>query len=472
MNTQFSRTKFTVFGLFCLCCLGSAPSTSYAADKALLIGVGSYKNPQFNLTGINLDIDTINNFARSVGYQSDNIKALLDEQVSRENIKQAFSGFLSEGVTENDNILIYYSGHGVQITDKDNDEQDGRDEALTLHSLGLIPGSYSGIITDDELAALLNSLPSKKVTIIVDACHSGTVTRSMTQSLDLQSKAYGQTRFQPKALPYRGSRSLSRSIGTKDVSIDSSLAGVVTLSAAQDDEQALATERGSTFTLALSEALQMWGSDASINTIMSTASEIINQRVDKKHVFRPNLTGDKSRFEQAIRVDNSNRVQQINWLDAKTMASRLKPIDVQLNQADFVEDDLLNLQLNIPTSGYLNVLGIDSDDALILLYPNKFDANNYVQAGTLQLPGAHDFEWRAQAPWGNNLLVAIFSEQKVNLYQSSLQKNLQGDNTSDYALPDVSTLISMGFGDEAPSVQGLQGTALEFSTCSTQSTCP
>jgi len=472
MKTHLLRAKYAKTLLFGIALTWLAADLSHAADKALLIGMGSYQNPKFNLTGIELDIDTINNFARTIGYQPDKIKTLLNEQVTKANIETAFSNFLSDGVTENDNILIYYSGHGVQIADTSNDEQDGRDEALTLYALDVLPEGYSGIVTDDELSVLLASLPSRKVTMIVDACHSGTVTRGITESIDLSSKAYGQTQFQAKALPYRGPRGVSRGLGAKDVSIESSSTGVVTLSAAQDNEQALATVRGSTFTLALNEALQLWGSNASISTIMGTAKDIIDQRVDKQHIFRPNLTGDKNRFEQPIRVDDSLASPRVNWSDATAMASRIKPITAQLSQRNYIENDLVSLTLSIPSNGYLNVLGVDGDDALVLLYPNRFDANNRVTAGTLTLPGSRNFEWAAQAPWGNNLLVALFSKEKVNLYQSSLQKNVNGDSTSDYALPDLATLLQLGFGTKAPTIQGLQGTALEFNTCSSTTNCP
>ena len=69
------------------------------------------------------------------------------------------------------NVFIHFSGHGVGITDRNNDEDDGRDEAIC-------PVDYqkSGVITDDLLKKIFKYFnPNTKVTCVFDCCHSGTI---------------------------------------------------------------------------------------------------------------------------------------------------------------------------------------------------------------------------------------------------------------------------------------------------------
>jgi len=79
-------------------------------------------------------------------------------------------------------LLIHYSGHGVQVRDRDGDEADGFDEAL-------VPADYGakGLIPDDWiLKTVVNQLkPQIKLFGLIDACHSGTI-------LDLRHTFDGQ----------------------------------------------------------------------------------------------------------------------------------------------------------------------------------------------------------------------------------------------------------------------------------------
>lgn len=457
--------------VFIVTVAGGFPNFSAAANKALLIGTGQYEQSRYNLTGIDLDIQSMRQFALQIGYRPENILSLSGADVTLPTIERTFETFLRKDVMDNDSILIYYSGHGVQITDTNNDEKDGRDEALTLYNLQATETSYTGVLLDDALSELLASLPSKNVMMIVDACHSGTVSRDITQSIPMASKAYGDTAFQSKSLPYLGNRQVSRAVSTGDTSVASDRSGTITLSAAQDDEQALATQKGSTFTLALTESLQIHGTNATVAQIMQTASDLINQRVDKDRIFRPNLTGDPRLITQSIRVDKGEDAQHTNWQEAIAMVSRLRPLQAQTGATHYTSNDLIKLNIDIPKNGYLNVLGVDENDAMILLYPNGFTPSNHVSPGVLTLPGDHAFEWTAQEPWGNNLLIALFSISPLNLYETSLQKNINGTNTADYALPNLSELMNLGFSNHQNVTNNTYGSIVEFQTCQHLGAC-
>ena len=88
------------------------------------------------------------------------------------------------GTRPNDRAILYYSGHGYFQPDDDGDEPDGYDEVLAPHDARLVSGetwplSYANLIRDDEVGALLNNIQDRRVQVIVDSCHSGTMTRSL-----------------------------------------------------------------------------------------------------------------------------------------------------------------------------------------------------------------------------------------------------------------------------------------------------
>ena len=77
--------------------------------------------------------------------------------------------------------MIYYSGHGSQAEDRDGDEAqvtvgDTTDEALVPWDAD-DPTDPAQIVIDDEIREWLASIRTRNVTVIVDACFSGTTTR-------------------------------------------------------------------------------------------------------------------------------------------------------------------------------------------------------------------------------------------------------------------------------------------------------
>ncbi|PBK58292.1 hypothetical protein ARMSODRAFT_1028380 [Armillaria solidipes] len=103
-------------------------------------------------------------------YKADDITVLTDEtddKPTRKNILDALSR-LVEGAQSKDSLFLHYSGHGSQVSDKNGDEVDGKDEGIV--SCDLL------IITDDELHRILQPLPSGcQLTALFDSCHSGTI---------------------------------------------------------------------------------------------------------------------------------------------------------------------------------------------------------------------------------------------------------------------------------------------------------
>jgi hypothetical protein len=65
-----------------------------------------------------------------------------------------------------DLFVLFVSGHGGQVKDEDDDEDDGKDETLCL---------WDGQCTDDYLRALWEEIPAGvRVLYVTDTCNSGT----------------------------------------------------------------------------------------------------------------------------------------------------------------------------------------------------------------------------------------------------------------------------------------------------------
>ena len=189
--------------LLLLVCL-LLPATSWAENQALLIGINRYENVNPPLKGSEVDVENIKNLAlNQLGFKESQVHTLEDEQATKEMILQAIKEHLIAKTKPNDRVLFYFSGHGFQIKDEDNDEsKDGLDETLVTHDAGRDKktGAFVNMISDDELGDLLDSIDDRQVTVIIDSCHSGTITRGFT-SRGLGKRTSSTPTSRPDSVP-------------------------------------------------------------------------------------------------------------------------------------------------------------------------------------------------------------------------------------------------------------------------------
>jgi hypothetical protein len=164
-----------------------------ASKKALLIGINNYKNLPFyskelgrwmkNLKGPLNDIRVMKEALISrYDFRNEDIKTLTESDATRDNIIRTFEDWFIKGTKEGDLVFFYFSGHGTQVDDQNGDEDDGKDEALCPYDV--VPRGAKNVveaklIIDDELGEMLRKLPKRDVIIVVDSCHSGSMTRNI-----------------------------------------------------------------------------------------------------------------------------------------------------------------------------------------------------------------------------------------------------------------------------------------------------
>ena len=435
IETRVYKRYRNLLSYACALGLATCASVASAESRALLIGVGEYQNPNANLPGIDLDIDIARKLAGQLGYRDSQITVLSNQDVTRENILREFNA-MAQSVTGNDKVFIYYSGHGTQIPDTDGDEKDGYDEALTLYNLGY--GEDQGVLIDDEINDLLRSLPSKNTTLMVDSCCSGTAVKS----LQLDQKAFPQgTSFIVKsaACPAAGS---SRAFGVAEAD---TLDNIIYLSAAQDTQASLATNRGSVFTLAVQDAFRE-GTDLSPRQVLQKADAFIAQRVPADKRFNPNLVGDRDLFDsRALFVVDSSAPtpgsDRPSALGAYTdlVQDASGPVSVSTGKRSYREGEELTVSVDMPFDGYLNLVAIDSKDQPVLLFPNNWSRQNDIRQGKLRLP-FNQFRWPAQPPHCDTYLLAVVTRQPLNLFDSSHDRDQKGNALANYLVPADASL--------------------------------
>lgn len=156
---------------------------------ALLIGIGDYLwfetigyPPKVDLKGPPHDLERMRHTLRRFGFEGeDNVRILEDEDASKDGIAGGFRWLIDQVADTSDVVVIYYSGHGSRAPDIDGDEAlvtvgDVTDEALVPWDAD-DPTDPAKLVIDDDIRGWLAELGTRNVTVIIDACFSGTTTR-------------------------------------------------------------------------------------------------------------------------------------------------------------------------------------------------------------------------------------------------------------------------------------------------------
>jgi len=150
-------------------------------NSALLIGINYFKT-NYELYGCINDTNSICSLIS--GYNFQKITILTDnieKKPTRNNILEEFKNLLINSQS-GDVLLLFYSGHGSYILDKNNNEKTGKDQLI-------VPCDFNGII-DDDLKSIIQTNLKKDVTLVAlfDCCHSGTILDLKYQYMDSLEK--------------------------------------------------------------------------------------------------------------------------------------------------------------------------------------------------------------------------------------------------------------------------------------------
>ncbi len=139
---------------------------------ALIIGIDSYSGEWPRLKNAVHDAKGVKEVLESQ-YRFDHIETLLNQEATRAGIITKLE-WLAEELQEDDNLLIYYSGHG-EFKEKLN-----KGYWVPVDATGKSTANY---VSNADLQTFLNGIRTRHTLLISDACFSGDIFRSRTTSL-------------------------------------------------------------------------------------------------------------------------------------------------------------------------------------------------------------------------------------------------------------------------------------------------
>lgn len=162
-------------------------SPGKGVKRALLIGI-NYYGTKNELSGCINDVKNINDILiGKFHYSKSHITILNDDPKTVEKLNPTRINILREmkkiisKTCSNDQVFIFYSGHGAQLTadakdEKKNSDTPGKDDALCPCDFDKYENT-DGFIVDNELRKILaEELPTgAKLRVFIDACHSASV---------------------------------------------------------------------------------------------------------------------------------------------------------------------------------------------------------------------------------------------------------------------------------------------------------
>lgn len=408
-----------------------------AEQRALLVGVGKYSVPGIDLPGIDLDLERMRENLKLMGFEDSQIRSLLDDQATSGNVIREFETWLRDGVEPQDRVVFYFSGHGSNTPDFNGDESDGVDEVLVTHDVRRITKNgkraLTGVVDDDTMAKLIANLSSTNVWIIVDACHSGTVTRDIV----MDNLSLGDNPVYEKSFRYEGMPEGHQFVFDREFEQDGE-PNFVSMSAAGDNEKALGTYSGGVFIIGLSKAIEKAAQNAdslTVNALRDSAAAYIRDHVDESQLHTPQVTGSEKLANGALKIiplaegNGPNRQKLIAMVEEQGNG-----FELTANNDVFSIDDPVELTMNIPMQGYLNLVTVDSQDTATVLFPNHYHADNAVSEGTFTIPTTSmEFELPASEPLGATLVVGFVTRDPVNFYENSLdERDIDGKINVDF----------------------------------------
>jgi len=337
-----------------------------------------------------------------------------------------------------DTVIFYYSGHGsVQPVDpskpQDEPETDGMDQVILPADVGSydpIKLTIKNSIVDNELGAKFDTIRAKGAFVwaIVDACHSGTVTRGtdVTRSVDPESLGV------PKAAPVTASRGGSRSGA---VTLKPGAGGIVGFYAVESYDEAIERpfpgynlpmvgegdkQRMGVFTYHLHRALM----NSKAQSFRDIAQEIV-----------ADLNSDRSGGKVPPPVFDGDLDEPIPGSDGARIANSVNGV-------------LSDGKLNIP-AGTLH--GFDAGARVALYVPGQPDkpvAHGEIATATGVTSSVEEIEWEQGVDQAaNGVLAAVVEEPAVNfrfVVSPPPTSDFGGDDQAKFVMKTIESAFADG----------------------------
>lgn len=428
-----SRTRF-----FSLLLLGTllcgTEMRAEAADRALLIGIGEYQNlpKSQHLNGPKNDLVAMNGLlTTALGFSPDNVRVLSDAEATREAILSSIDEWLIKGTAPGDRAYLYFSGHGLQMTDDNGDEQDGLDEALAPYDIAAGETDWSGAIRDDEIEALMAQLKDRAVTLVFDASYSGTVENALKGEAIAVAGARYLPRIGAKPVPQSKTRGIRIDLALVDKPDEAAGNGVTSWNAASsyqvasDDTTKPANEQHGVFTAAYVAGHAAQASDANKNGLVSN-SELLAFVKTESAAYCSGHTGcttldpklDLPTAALGASVTGEHHPDPVAAVGDIAGKTETGDVTVEIDRGTRLHNgDVFKISVSSRTGGHLILLDVNKDGKATQIFPNDFAEKTtpLTAHSTLTIPDDYyGFDFEADGV-GENVLVAIVVSDPVDI---------------------------------------------------------
>ena len=406
-----------------------AETNARAEIHALIMTIGDYQAGIPKLKGVAHDGDSARSIAHLMGVKDENILQLHDEQLTLEGMQHAFDE-LDRRVAPDDKVFIYYSGHGGRQRVHDPEERCA-ESLVTVDGYGLI---------DAELEKRLKKLSDRtqKIIALLDSCHSGGVTtrginEEFTPKYWSKGVEGGDACQKPVNVVTRGIMLATQAEGSGGKNY-------VYIAAAKDNEISLdQSTKGGMATRAWLECMSSSAADKdgsgglTVEEIRVCAQQKIDEQMKNSKTFLPqhiSITGNSQLVMTLVPKDaNATQEDQVHvqpniesgapstLSDIFNGRDDRRTVEITPTQNKLkIDSDKFSFGIRSSKAGYLYLFMVGSDgQSFDLLFPNKLDGNNYIQAGqTLQLPRSN-WEVTAQGPVGRDHVLAVVADAPRDL---------------------------------------------------------
>jgi len=141
---------------------------------AVLVGVEEYSDSKVN--SLNYSVDDIEKLRevliKHAGYKPENIKMLKNGEATAANVRSTLGTWLPRQVSDEDMVLIYFSGHGGAEPSIRGDVKDGTEKYMMLCD-SKADDMYGTAIPMSELARIFGRIRADKLLFAMDSCYSG-----------------------------------------------------------------------------------------------------------------------------------------------------------------------------------------------------------------------------------------------------------------------------------------------------------
>lgn len=410
------------------CALSVCLSSVAHADRVLVIGVGHYAHPQIakDLPGIDHDVENAQRIITQLGVATgqEGRHLLQNEAATAEAIQREMRWALAASPEER--VVIYFSGHGTHVKDSHGSFH----SSLVAYDFQFNEdGTAQGAVLGSWIGEQLNASRAGSVLLMVDACESGTITKSMDWG-----KAAREVWVGPDGRPLTSIRNkyLENPHLSRETPLDS-LKGIavnpsahwIAMSAVQANQFAQATHIGSVFTLAV------WGvlskaevSRMSAKALREGAADYLAQHgipVNSQPTgANPQVWGsNKQLLDAPLMQTAAAHAQGPLWTQLEHLVAESEAGTVSITgvKPRYKVGEKLSLTLTLKRNGYLTLINVDQADNAAVLIPvpdPRLPRSAELMAGTYTLPDYLENLYRKNFPMvadspGDILLVALVS---------------------------------------------------------------